>query len=391
MAWTENVEIKKRPSRRASLQYAEELVEPKRWSKTKGGRAVESGERMFNAHGDMNAYDKVDAVRQQEKFAGLREKYPAKQARLSPEKESQIMEHVFAGNNPERRLKFGQQMVPLILDRLDYEGFIRQVFLTHSVAQGEIISYEKDINVAALVIADDGKTIESRIKGHRLFPPEFNITANPLVSVAEVATRQYDVVDRAHDKAAFEVMKQEDRNGLRLLYEASTIENSSSTITGTLDKSPLETIVNQVERHRLIVDKVLINRAELGDFRINIQSTTYDPLTSREVLLTGIFGQIWGYNIFVSSGLGDAEIVVPPGMVFAVAAPRFIGAMGIRVELTAFPGDQFTVQDPSYGWLFFERIAQLVVISRAVAMRRACLRQRAAMLRSMLRSPASRV
>ena len=367
MAWAENIEIKKRPVKRAALEYPEQVMEPKRASFTKGGTQVESSESMFNARGDMNAYDKVDAIVQQQKFAALKAQYPGKQARLSPERESQVMEHVFAGDNPERRLKFGQQMVPLVLDRLDYEGFIRQVFQVHSVSQGEIINYEKDISVTALVIADDGKTVESRIKGNRLFPPEFNLTANPLVSIAEVATRQYDVVDRAHDKAAFEIMKQEDRNGLRLLYQAATIENSATNITGTLDKSPIESIVNQVERHRLVVDKLIINRAELGDLRVNIQSTTYDPLTSREVLLTGIFGQIWGYNVFVSSGQGDAEIVVPAGMVFAVTAPRFIGAMGVRVELTAFPGDQFTVQDPSYGWLFFERIAQLVVNSRAVA------------------------
>ncbi len=371
MAWNENVAINKRPLKRASVEYSEELMEPKRWGQTKGGREVESNERMFNASGEMNAYDRVDAIRQQEKFARLREQNPGRSRKtasgLTPEKESQVMQHVFGGNFPERRLKFGQQMVPLILDRLDYEGFIRQVFLTHAVAQGEIISYEKDINVTALIISDDGKTIESRIKGNRLFPPEFNISANPLVSVAEVATRQYDVVDRAHDKAAFEIMKQEDRNGLRLLYQSAQIENDLVNITSTVDKGPIESIVQQVERHRLVVDKIILNRAELGDFRTNINSTNYDPLTSREVLMTGIYGQIFGYNIFVSAGQGDSEIVVPAGMVFAVAGPRFLGAMGIRIELTAFPGDQFTVQDPSYGWLFLERISQLIVNSRSVA------------------------
>lgn len=366
MSWAQNVAINKRPLKRASVEYPEQVMEPKRAALTKGGSVAETDERMFNAKGEMNAFDKKDAVLQQQKFAALREQYQPRQAALTPEKESQIMEHVFAGDYPERRMKFGQQMVPLILDRLDYEGFIRKVFLVHSVAQGEIISYEKDISVTALIISDDGKTVESKIKGNRLFPPEFNITANPLISVAEVATRQYDVVDRSHDKAAFEIMKQEDRNGLKLLYQSSTIENDLVNITGTLDKAPLEAMANEVERHRLIVDKFIINRAELGDLRVNINSTAYDPLSSREVLLTGIFGQIWGYNIFVSSGKGDAEIVVPPGMVFAVAEPRFIGAMGVRIELTAFPGDQFVVQDPSYGWMFLERIAQLVVNARAV-------------------------
>jgi len=349
----------------------ERLLNPKAFGGTDstGREKHASKEDMFNSKGEMNAYDKKDVITQQQKFASLREQYKKSGSFYSMDEKQRIMEAAFGGNE-EERMRFGAEMIPLILDRLDYEGFIRQVFKTHEVAQGQIISYEKDINVTALIIQEDGQTIECVVKGNRVFPAEFWVTAFPKINMAEIAKRQFDIVDRTHDKATFQIMLQEDRNGLRELYQASTLENSNITISSTVNKSVLESLQYEVERHRLICDKFLMNRAELGDFKRNINSMDYDPITSRDILLTGIFGNIWGVNIFVSAGVDEAgiqNVSVPEGMVFAVTEGRYLGAMPIRISLTMLPADQFVFGKFQYGYLFGEMIGQAILNPRAIA------------------------
>jgi len=324
---------------------------------------------MFDSKGQLNAYDHKDMITQQQKFASLREQYKKSGSFYSLDEKQRIMEAAFGGNE-EERMRFGAEMIPLILDRLDYEGFIRQVFKTHEVAQGQIISYEKDVNVTALIIQEDGQTIECVVKGNRVFPPEFWVTSFLKINMAEIAKRQYDIVDRSHDKATFQIMLTEDRNGLRQLYQAATIENSQINITSSINKSILETLQFEVERHRLICDKFIMNRAELGDFKKNINSMDYDPITSRDILLTGIFANIWGVNIFVSAGVdenGLQNVSVPEGMVFAVTEGRYLGAMPVRISLTMLPADQFVFGKFQYGYLFGEMIGQAILNPRAVA------------------------
>ena len=368
--WANNMEKKKIAA--VASTYDESLLEPKAYGGTDAsGKERNSKEAMFDAQGTLNAWNKKDAITQQQKFAELRENYrkpAAKSASFyTPDQRAQIVEAAFSGNEAER-MRFGAEMIPLILNRLDYEGFIRQVLKTHEVAQGQIISYEKDIDVAALVIQEDGQTIGYQVKGNRVLPPEFWVTAYPKINMAEIAKRQFDIVDRTHDKATFQIMLQEDRQGLRELYSAATQINSQVNITSSVNKTVLENLQWEVERHRLLVDKFIMNRAELGDFKKNINSLDYDPITSRDVLLTGIFATIWGVNIFISAGVdedGKQNISVPEGVIFAVTEGRYLGAMPIRIPLTMLPADQFIFGNFSYGYLFGEMLGMVILNSRA--------------------------
>lgn len=334
------------------------------------GKKFASSNRMFNAQGELNASDKKDAISQLQHFSELRGQYRAAQKDYySAEEKSQIIEAALSGD-PTERLKFGGAMIPLVLDRLDYEGFCRQVFRTHNVAQGAVISYEKDVNVTALVTNEDGSTIGHKVEGNRVYVPEFLVTSMPKISISEIAQRQFDIVERTHDKTTFQIMLKEDRQALKQLYSAASIENSISNITSTLSKSVLENLQYEVERHRLKVDKFLMNRQELGDLKKNINAIDFDPITSRDVLLTGIFGSIWGVNIYITAGVdeqGVESVAVPEGMIFAVTEGRYLGAMPVRIELSVFPADQFVFGTPGYGWLFLEQIGQVVLNPRSVA------------------------
>jgi len=370
--WAEKME-KQKVSSVVPEKYDERLMNPKAFGGIDSAdRPVESKEDMFDSKGNLNAYDHKDLMNNQERFSALRSRYQKRadtKSYYTQDEKQQIVESVFAADEAER-LRFGAEMIPLILERLDYEGFIRQVYRTHQLAQGQINSYEKDVNVAALIIQEDGQTIETIVHGDRIFPPEYIVTSMPKISISEIAVRQYDIVDRTHDKTTFQIMLKEDRQGLREIYQASTLENSQVNVTSTINKSILETLQLEVERHRLIVDKFIMNRAELGDLKKNINAIDYDPITSRDLLLTGIFGSIWGVNIFVTAGVDEAgkeNVSVPQGMIFAVTEGRYLGAMPVRIDLTVLPADQFIFGQPAYGWLFVEQISQVIINPRACA------------------------
>jgi hypothetical protein len=367
--WADKVE--KATVKKAS--YDERLMDPKAFGGVSAsGKEMQSKEAMFDSNGNVNAYDHKDAVMQLEKFAGLRDRYQHKiksGSFYSPEEKQRIVETAFNGD-PTNRQKFAAAMIPLILERLDYEGFGRQVLMTHEVPQGQIISYEKDINIAAMVIQEDGQTVDARVKGDRVFPPTFDITANPRIPLNEIYQRQFDIVDRTHDKALFQIMLQEDRAVLAALYAASTAENSQISITSTVSKSVLETMALEVERHRLLVDKFLMNRAELSDLRKNINAIDFSPEISRDVLLTGIFGQIFGYNIFISAGIdepGKVNCSTPAGVIFAVTAGQTLGAMPIRMGLQVMPADQYVNNKAEIGFFMVEEIGVAVLNSRAIS------------------------
>jgi len=305
---------------------------------------------MFNDKGEVNAYDKKDLFHQMDRFLDAQPRTREVFGQTyTPDEQQRIIEQALA--SPQNWMKFGQEMVPLILRELDYEGFIRNVFFKHNVSYGKIIKYEKDINVTALVISDDGQAIESRVKGSRVFPPEFQVVSMPVIPLKEIAIRDYDVIDRALDKATFQIMLKEDRNGLRLLYQGAQIENTPIVISGQVNKGVIESLVKEVEKWGLVVDKLIMNRQEFGELRAGMSSMEYDPLTAREAWLSGIFTNFWGMKVMVVAGESETRLSVPRGMIFAVTAPRFLGGMGIRQDLQSYPADQYVLGEPARGFL----------------------------------------
>jgi hypothetical protein len=364
--------------------------------KDSAGNYLPSQTPMFDKQGQLNAWDKKDVYAQQEMYQDIRTATQNARGPLSRDEAIQanyltrVANHESQGeeiqkraaaqkmladmfSSEEGRMKLAAGQVPLILSALDYEGFSRNVLLTHSVAQGEIISYEKDIAVTASIIEEDGQSIRTVVRGNRIFPSEFFLTALNLVPKGEIARKQYDIVDRAHDKTVYQIMLKEDRNLLKLLYKNATIENDQINLVGDIDKSAIESLVVELERNRLLCDKILMNRIDWGSLRKNVNSTDFDPLTSRDTMVTGMFAKIWNHKIMVTAGTTDVDGVVnqeavPQGVMFAVTEPRYLGAMPVRIELEVNPADQFILGELNYGWLFSEMIGQIIVNPKAVSM-----------------------
>ena len=314
---------------------------------------------IFNSKGELNASSVQDALAQIAKFASiLQENAPsnlalAGQPGLTDEKRDALIERALMSQ--EGKIALAQAMANPIRRNLDYQGMARRALVVDPLQQGALPVYDRDIDVAAVVISSNGTGPESRVFGDRITVPEFELFSNPTVRIAEVKRRRFNVIDRAVQKARQEIMAQEDSNIFAAFDAAATVENTAQDLADSgLLKRDLVDLKIQVDRWDLVTTKYFMNINEYQDI-LNWGSGggqgptggEIDPVTQREILQTGLYAHIWGADIMVSK-------IVPVGTVYAVADPEFVGVMPIRQDIEVLPADE--PKQLKLGWVVSEII-----------------------------------
>ena len=334
---------------------------------------------VFNAHGELNAANVKDALSQIVKYASIIEDLnpnSASQATATTLNDGQRDEMIKqALMTQEGKVALGQAMATPIRRNLDYQGVARKALVVDPLPQGALPVYDRDIDVAAVVVSSNGSAPESRVFGDRVTIPEFEIVSNPTVRIAEVKRRRFNVIDRAQQKARQEIQAQEDANVFSALEFAgdNTLggENVSQQLEGTgagatlgsLSKAGMLDLKRQVDRWDLVTAKYFMNINEFTDI-LGWESagaagaSQVDPVTQRELLQTGLYGHIFGADIVVSK-------VVPSGRAFACADPEFVGVMPVRQDIEVLPADE--PKQLKLGWVVSEIVGIGIVNPRGVA------------------------
>ena len=334
---------------------------------------------VFNAHGELNAANVKDALSQIVKYASIIEDLnpnSASQATATTLNDGQRDEMIKqALMTQEGKVALGQAMATPIRRNLDYQGVARKALVVDPLPQGALPVYDRDIDVAAVVVSSNGSAPESRVFGDRVTIPEFEIVSNPTVRIAEVKRRRFNVIDRAQQKARQEIQAQEDANVFSALEFAgdNTLggENVSQQLEGTgagatlgsLSKAGMLALKRQVDRWDLVTAKYFMNINEFTDIlgweSAGAQGASQvDPVTQRELLQTGLYGHIFGADIVVSK-------VVPSGRAFACADPEFVGVMPVRQDIEVLPADE--PKQLKLGWVVSEIVGIGIVNPRGVA------------------------
>ena len=325
---------------------------------------------MFNSSGELNASSLKDAITQIAKYASiLEENQPsnaglAGQVSLSDEKRDELVARAIS--TQEGKIALAQAMANPIRRNLDYHGIARRALVVDPLPQGALAVYDRDIDVAAVVISSNGTGPESRVFGDRVVVPEFELFSNPTVRIAEVKRRRFNVIDRAVQKARQEIMAQEDANVFAALDAAASVENTVQDVAdaGMLKRDLLE-IKAQVDRWDLVTTKFFMNINEFNDILKwgagggqGVGGGELDPVSMREVLQTGLYAHLWGSDILVSK-------IVPPGTVYGAADPEFVGVMPVRQDIEVLPADE--PKQLKLGWVVSEIVGIGIVNPRGVA------------------------
>ncbi len=323
---------------------------------------------MFNTKGDMNAASLKEAFAQVVKYAAMMEDNSPSNAGLAGQpglndlKRDELISRAIM--TQEGKVALAQAMANPIRKNLDYQGIARRALVVDPLPQGAVATYDRDIDVSAVVISSNGSGPESRVFGDRVVVPEFELFSNPTVRIAEVKRRRFNVIDRAVQKARQEIMAQEDANVFAALDASASVENALQDIADAgLLKRDLVALKTQVDHWDLVTTKFFMNINEFSDI-LNWASNggtaagEVDPVTQREILQSGLYAHIWGADIMVSK-------IVPAGTVYSCADPEFVGVMPIRQGIEVLPADE--PKQLKLGWVVSEIIGIGILNPRGVA------------------------
>jgi len=251
-------------------------------------------------------------------------------------------------------MKLAASMQNPLRERLDYEGVFRRAAVVDPLPQGALPYYDRDVDVPAVVIGEEGQTPETIVKGKRILVPMFELASNPKIPFTQIKERRYNLIDRAQDKAKQDIQASEDDLGFSALQVAAAQINPNTGLpfnavvnaAGGLDRDSLADGFAEVEKHDLRVARLFMNARDYSDIR-KFGRDQLDPISQRSLINTGLMAQIWGADIIVSR-------VVPIGTVFVCTEEKFLAVMPQRIDITVLPAD-----DPDnrlIGWSIFEQI-----------------------------------
>lgn len=330
---------------------------------------------LYNSQGEINAFSSKDALSAIVKMAKIIGENETSSAHLSgrpsfteAQRDDMIKR---ALTTSEGKIALGQAMSVPIRRNLDYSGVARRALVVDPLPTGALPVYERDIDVAAVVVAANGAVPESIVHGDRITVTEFDIASNPVVKIREVRQRRFNVIERAVQKARQEIQANEDANVFAALDYAgdNTLggENTPQDVNDAgLDRYDLAQLTKQVDRWDLVTTKFFMNIDEFTDIRLWTSQNgngvaQLDPVAHRELNMTGLFGRIYGADIIVSK-------IVPPGTVFSAADPEFVGVMPVRQDIEVMPADE--PKRLSLGWVVSETIGLSITNPRGVAVAR---------------------
>lgn len=253
------------------------------------------------------------------------------------------------------RAKLAASMIQPLRLRRDYSSVARKAFLVEQLPDGALPIYDKDPNVTAFVVGEEGENILAITKPRRVVFPLFEIASNPELPLTQVKERRFDLIERAQDLAKAQIQAAEDSRAFDILDAVcqfgfdnldSNYTNAQINTVAPLTPSALSDAFAEVERHDLRVARVFLNPRDAGDLR-KWGRDVLDIETQATLLRTGLLAVAWGAQVIQSRK-------VPIGYAYVCAEPEFVGRIPVRTELTVLSAD-----DPKarrIGFSVFENI-----------------------------------
>ncbi len=255
---------------------------------------------------------------------------------------------------PAGRTKLATSMTQPLRLRRDYTAVGRKTFLVENLPDGANAYYDKDADVAAYVVGEEGENIVSMLKSRRIQIPLFEIACNPEIPLTQIKERRYDMIERAQDLARAQIQAAEDERVFAIMDAIAT--NGFDSVAGQVNPdipvvAPLSNDVLAdafalIDENDIRPARVFMNARDYADIRKGGREQ-YSNEIQHDLLRTGLMGSIWGASIIVSR-------LVPPGTVYCCGEPELFGRIPVRTELTVLSADDPKAR--TIGFSIFENL-----------------------------------
>lgn len=237
------------------------------------------------------------------------------------------------------RAKLAASMTQPLRTRRDYMSVGRKTFLVEQLPDGALPIYDKDPDVTAFVVGEEGENILAITKPRRVIFPLFEIASNPEIPLTQIKERRFDLIERSQDLARAMIQAAEDERVFAVL-DAIAVNGFDSIPGGTNPDIPVVAPLNGavladayalIERHDLRVARVYMNARDYADVR-KFGRDILDIESQATLLKTGLQATLWGAQVITSR-------LVPAGTVYVCCEPEMFGRIPVRTELTVLSAD----------------------------------------------------
>jgi HK97 family phage major capsid protein len=237
------------------------------------------------------------------------------------------------------RAKLAASMTQPLRTRRDYMSVGRKTFLVEQLPDGALPIYDKDPDVTAYVVGEEGENILAITKPRRVIFPLFEIASNPEIPLTQIKERRFDLIERSQDLARAMIQAAEDERVFAVL-DAIAVNGFDSIPGGTNPDIPVVAPLNGavladayalIERHDLRVARVYMNARDYADVR-KFGRDILDIESQATLLKTGLQATLWGAQVITSR-------LVPAGTVYVCCEPEMFGRIPVRTELTVLSAD----------------------------------------------------
>jgi hypothetical protein len=139
---------------------------------------------------------------------------------------------------PQGRAKLAASMTQPLRTRRDYSSVGRKTFLVEQLPDGALPIYDKDPDVTAFVVGEEGENILAITKPRRVIFPLFEIASNPEIPLTQIKERRFDLIERAQDLARAQIQAAEDERVFAILDAVrngfDSLPGGTSTLTSLL-------------------------------------------------------------------------------------------------------------------------------------------------------------
>lgn len=268
-------------------------------------------------------------------------------SRISNAQKQQVVSKYI--QSAEGRRKLAASMIQPLRTRRDYTSVLRKAFLVEDLPDGALAIYDRDPDITAFVIGEEGQNVLNFVKPRRVMFPLFEIASNPSIPITQLKERRYDLIDRSQDLGKSQIQVQEDTRGFDIFDAVATDPNAPNPdipVVAPITPDVLADSFADVERHDLRVARIFMNAKDYTDVR-KFGRDTLDIESQAALLATGLMANLWGAKIIVSR-------VVPVGQVYVLAEPEYVGRIPVRTELTVMSAD--VPQERTVGFSIFEHL-----------------------------------
>lgn len=255
---------------------------------------------------------------------------------------------------PGGRRHLASSMVQPLRERRDYSSVGRKTFLVEQIPDGALPIYDKDPDVIAYVIGEEGESITAVAKPRRVIFPLFEIAALPKAPLTQVKERRYDLLKRMQDLGKAQIQAAEDDRVFSIM-DAIAINGFDELAGGTnpdipvvapLSPAILADAFAEIERHDLRVARVYMNAIDYADVR-KFGREVLDIESQATLWKTGMMATGWNAQFIVSR-------LVPAGVVYVCCEPEQFGRIPVRTELTVLSADN--PEERTIGFSMFENL-----------------------------------